>query len=286
LLLQGDLKGAARAFKMAVKADPNYANGWVNIGRAFVQEGNVNQAVPYLQKAIALDPPLASAHYFMGLVHETNGKYPQAYSEFAKAAATHPVDRVVSNAMGRILFLQRKYRAAVKQFQHTLSIDPEDLAAHYNMMLCYRGLQENTESDHEMKLYLRFKADEIASAITGPFMRNHPNENKLAQPIHEQVSINEENPDGLQFYWNYGQRWDWLPGKLQQAQEIALTRYKKEGSYGYLAAMRKDRLRMQPSHKVMAQQNRRPKNDHKVAVDDKVRAHPAHKVVAETLPFR
>jgi len=286
LLLQGDLKGAARAFKMAVKADPSYANGWVNIGRALVQEGNVNQAVPYLQKAIALDPPLASAHYFLGLVHETNGKYPQAYSEFAKAAATHPVDRVVSNAMGRILFLQRKYRAAVKQFQHTLSIDPEDLAAHYNMMLCYRGLQENKKSDHEMKLYLRFKANEIARAITGPFKRNHPNENKLSQPIHEQVSINEENPEGLQFYWNYGQRWGWLPGKLQKVQEIALVRYQKDGSYGYLAAMRKDKLRMQPSHKVMAQQNRQPKNTHKLSTDDKVRAHPAHKIVAEARPFR
>lgn len=267
LLLQGDLKGAARAFKMVVKADPNYANGWVNIARALVQEGNVNQAVPYLQKAIALDPPLASAHYYLGLVHETNGQYPQAYSEFAKAAATHPVDRVVSNAMGRILFLERNYRAAVKQFQHTLSIDPEDLAAHYNMMLCYRGLQENAESDHEMKLYLRFKANEIARAITGPFKRTHPNENKLAQPIHEQVSINEENPHGLEFYWNYGQRWAWMPGRMGQVQEAALARYKRSGSYDYLAAMRKAKLKLQAAHRVMTQMRFKPRAAHRLVAE-------------------
>jgi hypothetical protein len=188
--------------------------------------------------------------------------------------------------MGRILFLQRKYRAAVKQFQHTLSIDPEDLAAHYNMMLCYRGLQENAKSDHEMKLYLRFKANEIARAITGPFKRNHPNENKLAQPIHEQVSINEEDPHGLEFYWNYGQRWAWMPGKMGQAQETALAKYKRNGSYGYLAAMRKEKLKLHPAHRVLAQKKLPMQANHKVAVDKKLRPRVMHKIVAEERALR
>jgi len=225
---------------------------------------------------------LASAHFFMGEAYLTKGQYPQAYAEYARAHNIHPGDRVVSNAMGHILFLQRKYPQAVKQFQYTLSIDPEDLIAHYNLMLCYRGLQENARSDHEAKLYLRFKADESAKSITGPYELTHPNDNIESQLIHEHVSINDENPEGLQFYWNYGQRWDWLPGKLQKEQQIALTRYKKDGSYGYLAAMRKDKLRMHAAHRVMAQHKPPAHNAHKVAADEKIRAHPAHKIVAET----
>ncbi|HET7099668.1 MAG TPA: multiheme c-type cytochrome, partial [Terriglobia bacterium] len=44
LLLQGDLKGAARAFRIVTKINPNYADGWVNVARALVQEGNVDEA--------------------------------------------------------------------------------------------------------------------------------------------------------------------------------------------------------------------------------------------------
>ena len=37
LLLQGDLKGAERAFGIVTKLDPKYADGWVNVARARVQ---------------------------------------------------------------------------------------------------------------------------------------------------------------------------------------------------------------------------------------------------------
>ena len=54
----------------------------------------------------------------------------------------YPRDRVVRNQMGRLLFLQRQYAEAVRAFEHVLAIDPADLQAHYNLMLCYRGLGE------------------------------------------------------------------------------------------------------------------------------------------------
>jgi tetratricopeptide (TPR) repeat protein len=189
LLLQGDLKGAERAFEMVTKLDPKYADGWVNIARARVQEGNTDAARPVLLKAIELDPNLASARYFYGRVLKAEGKYPEAYEQFAKAAARYPRDRVVRNQMGRMLFLQRKYAEGVAEFQKTLAVDPEDLEAHYNLMLCYRGLRDDETAMREQKLYLRFKADESARAITGPFKRANPQDNNEAQPIHEHASV-------------------------------------------------------------------------------------------------
>ena len=46
LLLQGDLKGAERAFETVAKLDPQYADGWVNVARARIQEGNTDAAKP------------------------------------------------------------------------------------------------------------------------------------------------------------------------------------------------------------------------------------------------
>jgi len=190
LLLQGDLKGAERAFRVVTQLRPDYADGWVNIARALVQEGNTDAAKPVLEKAFQDNPKLASAHYYEALVLKADGNYPAAYQQLADAAAQYPNDRVVRDEMGRMLFLQRKYAAAVQELEKTLSIDPEDLEAHYNLMLCYRGLNQDASADREVKLYLRFKAYEASGAITGAFKLSHPWDNNESQPIHEHDSVN------------------------------------------------------------------------------------------------
>ena len=189
LLLQGDLKGAERAFQKVAELDPKYADGWVNVARARIQEGNTEAAKPVILTALKLNPNLASAHYFYGLALKTDGDYARAYDQFAAAAMRYPRDRVNRNQMGRMLFLERKYNAAVAEYQQTLSVDPEDLEAHYNLMLCYRGLGNEELASREEKLYLRFKADEASRAITGPYKLAHPQDNNEAQPIHEHVSV-------------------------------------------------------------------------------------------------
>ena len=68
-------------------------------------------------------------------------------------------------------------------------MDSEDLQVHYNLMLCYQGLGNAELADREQKLYLRFKADESAQAITGPVRLRHPEANNERQPIHEHVSV-------------------------------------------------------------------------------------------------
>lgn len=68
-------------------------------------------------------------------------------------------------------------------------VDAEDLQAHYNLMLCYNGLgNEKLAAEHKVR-YLRFKADESAQAITGPYRQAHPEDNNERQAIHEHVSV-------------------------------------------------------------------------------------------------
>jgi tetratricopeptide (TPR) repeat protein len=103
--------------------------------------------------------------------------------------AQYPRDRVALNDLGRIYFLQRRYQDAVTTLKRVLAVDPEDLQANYNLMLCYNGLgNEKMAKEHETR-YLRFKADESAQTITGPYRQLHPEDNNERQPIHEHVSV-------------------------------------------------------------------------------------------------
>jgi Tfp pilus assembly protein PilF len=185
LLLQGDLKNAEATFLTVTQMEPGYADGWVNVGRARLQEGNVDGAEQVLRKALQVDPVLAKTHFFLGVVLKSDGRYDEALEHLRKAAQLYPRDRVVQNQLGRVLFLQRKYAEARDTLQQVLAIDPEDLQAHYTLMLCYQGLGDARAVDRERNLYNRFKADESSQAITGPYRQLHPEDNNERQQIHE-----------------------------------------------------------------------------------------------------
>ncbi len=188
LLLQGDIKGAEAAFLHVTRMDPAYADGWVNVARARIQEGDMAGAETMLRKALEIDPHLAKTHFFLGTVLKNVGRYDEALSSLREAAARYPRDRVVLNQLGRVLFLQRAFAPAVATFKQVLAIDPEDLQAHYNLMLCYQGLGDAAGVERERVLYTRFKADEAAQAITGPYRQLHAHDNNERQQIHEHRS--------------------------------------------------------------------------------------------------
>src|SRR5262249_38717313 len=156
--------------------------------RVAVQEGDMDRARVVLEKAIALKPNLARANFFYARVLRNDGNYDAAIKRLQAVLDQYPNDRVVRNELGRVLFLQRKFPDAIKEFEKTLAIDPEDLQANYNLMLCYQGLGKEDQAMAHRKLYMRFKADESAQAITGVYRQQHPEDNNERQTIHEHDS--------------------------------------------------------------------------------------------------
>jgi len=185
LLLQGDLKGAEYAFRKVTETEPGYADGWLNVARALIQEGEIDAAQPFIARSMAINPHLGRVYYFKALAQKANGDYDGALESLRTTAAMYPRDRVVQNQMGRILFLKRDYTDAVKAFSAALNVDPEDLQAHYNLMLCYGGLGDKAGVERERTLFLRFKANEAAQSIAQKPLLLSPEDNNERQPIHD-----------------------------------------------------------------------------------------------------
>jgi tetratricopeptide (TPR) repeat protein len=153
-----------------------------------------------LRKALELDSQLAKTHFFLATALKARGRYDEALDHLRTASARYPRDRVVLNQMGRVLFLKRQYREAIEAFRRVLQFDPEDLQAHYNLMLCWRGLGDTAQAQHAQKLYERFKVDETAQFITGPYRQLHPHDNNERQQIHEHASVPLGGPGSRKAY--------------------------------------------------------------------------------------
>lgn len=189
MLLQGDLKGAEYAFKKVTQAEPAYADGWLNVARALIREGQVEQARPFIQKALSIDSSLSRIHFFKAMIEKAEGDYDAALKSLRTVEAKYPRDRVVLNQMGRILFLKREYKEALKVLDRVRDVDPEDVQMHYTAMLCWRALGNQEMAAREAKLFRRFKADESSQAITAERRRISPEDNNERQPIHEHESV-------------------------------------------------------------------------------------------------
>ena len=189
LLLQGDLRGAEAAFEQVVRLEPAYVDGWVNLGRVRLQDGDLDGARQALTRALDLTPTLPRAHFFLAMVLKAEGDYETALAHLRRVAAAYPSDRVVRNQMGRLWFLLGRYAEARTELERVLRIDPEDLPAHYNLMLSFRALGDEERSEIHHALYLRFKADESAQVIAGIARQRYPGANNESQPVHDHHSI-------------------------------------------------------------------------------------------------
>ncbi len=189
LLLQGDLKGAEFAFRRVTEIDPKYADGWLNVARALVQEGETTAAKPFVERALQIDSTLGRIHYFRALTQKADGDYDGAVASLQIVARQFPRDRVVLNQLARVLFLQRRFRAALDVLARICLIDPEDVQMHYTMMLSYRALGDREQAAREETLFRRFKADEASQAVTAIRRRISPEDNNERQAIHDHESV-------------------------------------------------------------------------------------------------
>ncbi len=188
LLTQADWGRAEAAFTRAAELEPARPHLWTNIARVRLETGDFPGAREVLEKALSLNPTFAPANLFYARVLQSEGRLEEALQRLQTVAAQFPRDRVVRNEMGRIHFRQRRFAEAIQEFQQTLTIDPEDLDAHYNLMLCYTAVEQPQLAQQHEARYLRFKTEELAPALTNPYLRRFPEANTERQPIHEHES--------------------------------------------------------------------------------------------------
>jgi len=193
LFLEGDFHGAEAAFSRVTEIDPDYADGWINLARIYVQEGQLADADRVLERAEATRPGYHKTAYFRALLRSARGDYGSALVDLDFVLSTHPNDRVVRNRKGRVLYLSERFEEARAEFEQVLRIDSEDLMAHYNLALVFTATGDNEQAELHTARYERYKADESAAALARAYRQNHEHDNNESLAIHEHRSIHTQN---------------------------------------------------------------------------------------------
>ena len=204
---KGELIQAEQAFREVEKL--GRWDGPANLARVYFKEGRLEDAVAALQRAARSTPPAPRwlVGWLNGLVNKQNGFLDQAIAEFRSILDDHypelqtrgfdfSKDYEVLNELGQTLFERAKaeradpaaqkrlLEEAAGRFEQTLALDPENLAAHYNLALIRRQLGDEAAAAEHQRLHERYRPDDNARdrAIAAERRRN-PAADHAAQAI-------------------------------------------------------------------------------------------------------
>jgi tetratricopeptide (TPR) repeat protein len=204
---KGELIQASQAFAEVEKL--GRADGPLNLARVYFKEGRLEDTVAALQRAAKSDPPAPRwlVAWFNALVNKQNGFLDQAitelrsiledkYPELERRGFDFSKDYEVITELGQTLFerakmewrdaaRQRPFLAeAREQFHRVLALDPENLSAHYNLMLLEQQLGNESQAAEHRRMHERYRPDDNARdrAITIERRRN-PAADHAAQSI-------------------------------------------------------------------------------------------------------
>ncbi len=132
---------AMQAFEKVLKLRPDYADGHTNIGLTYIEWEKYSEARPSLEEALKLSPDNARALYYLALVERREGHCEEEMADLEKVVEQYPqVARSHgANWESRTISSTATTRRS-EQFEALQAIDPDDLAAHYNLAVLYRPL--------------------------------------------------------------------------------------------------------------------------------------------------
>ncbi|MFQ5413225.1 MAG: tetratricopeptide repeat protein [Phycisphaerae bacterium] len=184
LLLQGDTRGAERAFREVVRLAPDRVDGYRNLVRIAIRDGDLSAAYDHLRQCEALASNDPQTAWFWGVVLQEDGQYVAAAGAYRRVLERFPEDRAAWRNLGRTYYLDGAFQAALDALDEVLRIDPEDRSAHYHRMLALRALGRHAAADAAEQAYVLYKVDESAQQVTEAYRLAHPFDNRESHAVH------------------------------------------------------------------------------------------------------
>ena len=120
-----------------VKAAPESALAYANLGVAEYQMGNLLAAAGNLGKSLELNSHIARNWQTLGMINYEKGELTLAISNLTRAIHEDPSDAESRLLLAAVIRDYGWIEAAVTELQRAVELDPKLASAHYNLAVTY-----------------------------------------------------------------------------------------------------------------------------------------------------
>lgn len=169
-LTDPDTAERIRHLKKALELNPDFAEGWLALGKAQFAANDYEQAAVSFGKVTKNDPAALEAGFYRGLSLIFSGNYPRADDAFAAVARVLPLPEVV-NDQG--VAESRRGHDATALFRQAEAADPHDADYHFNLAVTLHRHGDTAGATAELAQVVKLRpndseAKSLQTAWQGP----------------------------------------------------------------------------------------------------------------------
>jgi tetratricopeptide (TPR) repeat protein len=182
---------AVNAFHQVVKLRPDYADGYINVGLTDIEWEKYGSARASIDRALSLSPNNARALYYTALLERRAGHSDAELKDLLEVVRQYPQSRDARRELGITYYQRDDNEHAVEQFEAMQEIDPDDLAAHYNLSILYRRMGMKDKAAEQQAMFSTKKFDPGSPTYSLDFLRRHPEISNESKPWHVHTDMPE-----------------------------------------------------------------------------------------------
>jgi tetratricopeptide (TPR) repeat protein len=167
-------EASVHAFERVAALRPDYADAFTNMAVVEISWQRYDDAKSNLAKALALLPGDPRALYYRALAERNAGQVKPAIADLEAVLVKYPRAKDALRELGFSYYQEHDYPAARSAYERLQAIDPDDLAAHYQLAILYRRLGEKQTAALESAKFADQKDDPGASTFALDFLSKHP----------------------------------------------------------------------------------------------------------------
>ena len=186
---------ALNAFQQVTRLRPEYKDGYINLALTFIDWEKYNLAAEPLEKALALRPGDARALYYRAIVERRERNSDAEVADLEKVVTQYPECRDARRELGISYYQGHRPEQAIEQFKALQAIDPDDLAAHYNLAILYRRKGMRKQAEQEAAQYTMKRVDPGAPTYSLDYLRKHPEISNESVPWHLHTDMKSQTKD-------------------------------------------------------------------------------------------
>jgi tetratricopeptide (TPR) repeat protein len=160
---QGKGEQAMREYSLALKENGRIAGLHYRIGQLLLQQGEANseeRALAEFQQELAINPESAIAEYSIGEFYRHRQDFQQANQHLRHAVELDTNLAEAHIALAQVFMAEHDVDRSRQESEIAVREQPDNPAAHYALMLAYRGQGKTEEANRELSLFQHLQEEQ------------------------------------------------------------------------------------------------------------------------------
>jgi arylsulfatase A-like enzyme/Flp pilus assembly protein TadD len=158
--LEGEYGESIAVYKRLMSLEPKDYKPPLNLGKIYLEQGDIDSAVSYLKLSIRLDPERsAMAHNLLGAAYLQQGRLAEAEQEIKTAIELRPWIKDAHYNLGLLCDRRGDTPGAVRELQAEVDLYPDSHMAHFHLARLFEQLGDHERKIEHLQKVIEYKDD-------------------------------------------------------------------------------------------------------------------------------